>query len=156
MSARASGLGPREKNPKSLEHGQKHSPDTFRRVSGDFPDCPRDFWRLFQGPRSEAQGDILETFSAFRARRARESPVTVRGGLVPNCRGVTKKCGNTNVINERPLAHPIGTHPKSMPNMTGRPGCRTSYFVLNRLSWAKSRDSYHSIDSESYRRDSNQ
>ena len=60
---------------------QKHSPDTFQRLSGDFPDCPRDFFETFGGP----AGDIFETLSAFRARSARET--SVRGGLVPYLRG---------------------------------------------------------------------
>ena len=37
-----------------------------------------------RGPKPESLGDIFETFSAFRARRARET--SVRGGLVPKSR----------------------------------------------------------------------
>ena len=43
-----------------------------------FQTVPETFWRLFAVP---GPGDILETFSAFRAQRARET--SVRGGLVP-------------------------------------------------------------------------
>ena len=61
---------------------------TVWEVSGETPgsvwnvfwDFFRTFWRLFRGPRPEALGDTCETFSAFRAWRARETPV--RGGLV--------------------------------------------------------------------------
>ena len=51
------------------------SKESFRTV-------PETFWRLSGLPGPEAPGDVFETFSAFRARRARES--SVRGGLVPN------------------------------------------------------------------------
>ena len=54
------GLRPRNPSPKSL---QRVSKESFRTV-------PETFWRLFGVPGPEAPGDILETFSAFRARRA--------------------------------------------------------------------------------------
>ena len=38
-----------KKSPKSPGTLQKHSPDTFRRLSGDLPDCPRDFFETFGG-----------------------------------------------------------------------------------------------------------
>ena len=66
MYLRASGPG----TPKSPTL-QKHSADTFRRL---FRRLARLSWRLFWGalgPR--APGDIFETFSAFRAQRARET-----------------------------------------------------------------------------------
>ena len=78
------GLRPRGP-PKSLQNSpgtlqKKHSP-----LSGDSPETcrtvPETFLRLFGGPGPEAPRDIFETFSAFRARRARET--SVRGGLVP-------------------------------------------------------------------------
>ena len=81
MSPRAPG----PETPKSL----KKVSGTVRQVSGESPesvwrvllDCSGTFWRLFGAPGPEAPGDIFETFSAFRARRARET--SVRGGLVP-------------------------------------------------------------------------
>ena len=62
MSPGASGPG----TPKSLQKvsGQSEkSPESVERV---FSDCSRDFLEAFR--------DIFETFSAFRARRARKSP----------------------------------------------------------------------------------
>ena len=81
MSPGASGLGPPTKSPKSPEEVQKHPPNTFWTLSGDFPDGPRNFLETFSG---RLAGGIFETFSAFRARRARETPL--RGGLVPKIR----------------------------------------------------------------------
>ena len=45
-------LGPQDpkKSPKSPGALQKHSPDTFRRLYRDLPDCPRDFFETFWGP----------------------------------------------------------------------------------------------------------
>ena len=65
------GLRPQDpkKSPKSPGTLQKHSPNTFRRLSGDFPDCPRDFFETFCGPGPEAPRDIFETLSAFRVGR---------------------------------------------------------------------------------------
>ena len=71
-----------EKSPESLGNTPKrlfrHFPETIQRL-------PRVFPRLFGVVgvlRQEAPRDIFEIFSAFRARRARET--SVRGGLVPN------------------------------------------------------------------------
>ena len=52
------GLRPRDpkKSPKSPGTLQKHSPDTFRRLSEDFPDCPRDFFETFWGPGAGGPG----------------------------------------------------------------------------------------------------
>ena len=41
---------------------QKHSPDTFRRLSGDFPDCPRDFFETFCQVRKVAERKFPEFF----------------------------------------------------------------------------------------------
>ena len=79
---------PGPETPKSL----KKVSGTVRQVSGESPEsvwrvfleCSGTFWRLFGAPGPEAPGDIFETFSAFRARRARET--SVRGGLVPKSR----------------------------------------------------------------------
>ena len=81
MSPGASGPG----TPKSL----KKVSGTVREVSGEsresvwrvFLEYSGTFWRLFGVPGPEAPGDIFETFSASRARRARET--SVRGGLAP-------------------------------------------------------------------------
>ena len=68
------------------------TPKSFRRLPRQFPRFCGDFsgfhgrrpqetlWRLFGVPGPEAPGDIFETSSAFRVRRARET--SVRGGLV--------------------------------------------------------------------------
>ena len=45
-----------KKSPKSPGTLQKHSPDTFRRLSGDFRDCPRDFFETFWGPGAGGAG----------------------------------------------------------------------------------------------------
>ena len=75
----ASGPGNPEKSPKSLGN----SPKSLQRVSKEsFRTVPETFWRLFGVPGTEAPGDIFETYSAFRARRARET--SVRGGRVRN------------------------------------------------------------------------
>ena len=52
------GLRPRnpKKSPKIPGTLKKHSPDTFRRLSGDFPDCPRDFFETFWGPGAGGPG----------------------------------------------------------------------------------------------------
>ena len=78
----------------SLIFGSPHkepipqSEKTLSTLSGESPETsqtvPETFWRLFGVPGTEAPGDIFETFSAFRARRARET--SVRGGLVPKVR----------------------------------------------------------------------
>ena len=78
-------MSPGAGTPKSL----KKVSGTVREVSGESPEsvgrvfleCSGTFWRLFGVPGPEAPGDIFETLSAFRARRARET--SVRGGLVP-------------------------------------------------------------------------
>ena len=73
------GLRPPKKSP-------KHSKNTLQTLSGDSPETSRTvaetFWRLFGVPGPEALGNIFETFSAFRARRAQET--SAKGGLVPN------------------------------------------------------------------------
>ena len=69
------GLRPRDpkKSPQSPGALQKHSPDTFRRLSGDFSDCHRDFLETFW-----ARETFSGLFRDFPARRARET--SVRGG----------------------------------------------------------------------------
>ena len=76
ISKMSPGLQPRdpEKSPKSLGD----SPKSLRRVSKE--SFSETFLGLFGVPGPEAPGDIFETFSAFRARRARET--SVRGGRV--------------------------------------------------------------------------
>ena len=59
-----------QKVPRTL---QKHSPHTFWRLSGDLPDCPRDFFETFWGPGPLGPGDIFETFLAFLARSGRSA-----------------------------------------------------------------------------------
>ena len=56
--------GPRDpkKSPESPGTLQKHSPDTFRRLSGDFPDCPRDFLETFWGPGAGGPGRHFRDF----------------------------------------------------------------------------------------------
>ena len=51
-----------QKSPGTL---QKHSPDTFRRLSGDLPDCPRDFFETFWGLGAGGPGDIFKIFWHF-------------------------------------------------------------------------------------------
>ena len=63
------------KSPKSLLKVSKESFGTLHKT----------LWRLFGVPGPEAPGDISKTFSAFQARRARET--SVKGGLVRNNRG---------------------------------------------------------------------
>ena len=63
-------------------------------------DCLRTFWRLFGGSGLEAPGDIFETFSAFRAQRARETPVRV--GLVPKPRDMNAfLCGALHALEDK-------------------------------------------------------
>ena len=68
-------------SPKSLGDTPKalsrHFPETLQRLPGLSP-------RPFGVPESEAPGDIFETSSAFRVRRARETSALPRDGLVPN------------------------------------------------------------------------
>ena len=85
MSSGGSGFGTPKSFQKVLGTDRKHSSVTFRRLSEDFPDCPRDFLETCRGSGAGAPGppgDIFQIFLAFRAQRARETPV--RGGLAPN------------------------------------------------------------------------
>ena len=119
------GLRPRnpEKSPKSLGN----SPESLRRVSKEsFRTVPETFCRLFGVPGPEAPGDIFETFSAFRARRARET--SVRGGLVRKTTttkialqvsedamgGVEKKRGVENLTNDTPPKKGFWTPPRTV------------------------------------------
>ena len=82
-------------------HKSGKSPESLRKVSGEcFWTFFGAFWRLFRGP-GEALGDIFETFSAFRAQRARETPA--RGGLAPNARFLCKKGMNITNLSQSPL-----------------------------------------------------
>ena len=74
------GLWPRnpEKSPKVLGtvwQVSGESPESVKRV---FLDCSRDFLETFRGSRAGGPGRHFRDFSAFRARRARET--SVRGG----------------------------------------------------------------------------
>ena len=64
MSPGASGLRAPPESGKSLEKVSKRSRKDFFET----------FSRLSGGPRPEAPGDVFQTFSGFRARRARETP----------------------------------------------------------------------------------
>ena len=65
------GLRPRDpkKSPKSPRTLQKHSPDTFRRLSGDFPHCPRDFFETFWGPGASRPGRHFRDFFGISGPR---------------------------------------------------------------------------------------
>ena len=71
--------GLRHGNPEKSLQEVSDTPASLREVSREsvgrvFLECPRVFVETSWGPGSEAPGDIFETFSAFRARRARETP----------------------------------------------------------------------------------
>ena len=49
------------------------NPESFRRLSGDFPDSSRDFWVTFLGSRAGGPRKHFGAFSGFRGRRPRET-----------------------------------------------------------------------------------
>ena len=108
MSPGASGPG----TPKSLQKVSGTVRKTLSALSGDFPDCSRDF---------------LETFSRLswhcRARRARET--SVRGGLVRNLSGPLSRL---NALLS--LLHPFDRYrtPYGIGSAIGRP-----YLGLSRI-----------------------
>ena len=72
------------RNPKKSAKILGNSPKkTLSALPGDSPETSQTvsetFWKLFGVPGPEAPRDIFATFSAFRARRARET--SLRGGL---------------------------------------------------------------------------
>ena len=77
--------GPPAPTPPKDSKKSRESPASLRRVSGKCLESIfgvfRDFLETFWGLGPEAPRDIFETFSAFRARTARET--SVRCGLVP-------------------------------------------------------------------------
>ena len=85
--------------PRNPEKSREQSEKTLSTISGDSPETsqivPETFWRVFGFPGPEALGDILETFSAFRARRARET--SVRGRLAGKTL-CTKSCPGDFVL----------------------------------------------------------
>ena len=72
--------------PKSLQKVSgtvwEDSGESSESVERLFSDCSWDFLETFRGSGAGGPGDIFETFSAFGARRARET--SARGGLVRN------------------------------------------------------------------------
>ena len=72
--------GTPKKSPKSSENIQKHSPDTFRRFSGDFPDCPRHFLETFSGPLAGGPGRHFQHLFGISGPEGPRDPCKGRAG----------------------------------------------------------------------------
>ena len=132
IRSRSGKLIGRPLSPKNLQKVlgtvQKHSPDTFRRLSRDVPDCPRDFLEAFWG--KSRRGDREQ-------ERKRHININLLSGDCPVGGGVSRSGGQgskTYLLSSEPKEHKSfcpGTRPgRPVTGVTGQTFMCKSFMCL--------------------------